>query len=76
VKPPTQRTPIQDSGGTSGACDGSYVLDWNAYQSTNPLALGNPWGVGAKVYVQAWFRDPVAVKSTNLSNALEMTYLP
>jgi hypothetical protein len=26
--------------------------------------------------VQAWFRDPPAVKSTNLSNALEMTYVP
>jgi Tol biopolymer transport system component len=76
VKHPTQRTPIQNSGGTINACDGSFVLDWNAYQSTHPLALGNPWSIGDKVYVQAWFRDPPAVKSTNLSNALEMTYVP
>ena len=76
VKPPTQRTPIQDSGGTLNACDGSYLLDWNAYQSANPSALGNPWNVGGNVYVQAWFRDPPAPKSTNLSNAVEMTYVP
>jgi Tol biopolymer transport system component len=76
VKRPLQRTPIQNSGGTFGACDGSFVLDWNAYQSTHPLALGNPWSIDARVYVQAWFHDPLAVKSTNLSNALEMTYVP
>jgi Tol biopolymer transport system component len=76
VKPPVQRTPIQSSGGTANACDGAFALDWNAYQSTHPLALGNPWSAGDKVYVQAWFRDPLAVKSTNLSNALELTYVP
>jgi tricorn protease-like protein len=76
VKQPTQRTPVQNSGGTLGACDGSFALDWNAYQLANPLALGNPWNTGDKVYVQAWFRDPLAVKATNLSNALELTYVP
>jgi Tol biopolymer transport system component len=76
VKPPTQRTAIQSSGGTASLCDGSYALDWNAYQSANPLSLGNPWSVGAKVYAQAWFRDPPAAKSTNLSNAVELTYWP
>jgi hypothetical protein len=40
------------------------------------FAFDNPWSVGDKVYVQAWFRDPLDVKSTNLSNALEMTYVP
>jgi Tol biopolymer transport system component len=76
VKQPTQRTAVQNSGGTLGACDGSFALDWNAYQSAHPLALGKPWHVGDKVYVQAWFRDPLAVKATNLSNALELTYQP
>jgi hypothetical protein len=76
VKQPTQRTPIQNSGGTFGACDGSYLLDWNAYQTAHPFALGNPWSVGGKAYAQAWFRDPPAVKATNLSNALELTYFP
>jgi sugar lactone lactonase YvrE len=76
VKHPTQRTPIQNSGGTFGACNGSLALDWNAFQTAHPSALGNPWSVGAKVYAQAWFRDPLAAKSTNLSNAVELTYLP
>jgi Tol biopolymer transport system component len=76
VKPPAQRTAIQSSGGTTNACDGSYTLDWNAYQSANPLALGNPWSAGDRLYVQAWFRDPPAPKSTNLSNSIELVYLP
>ena len=76
VKSPVQRTPIQNSGGTSSTCTGTYVLDWNAYQSTNPIALGNPWTVGARVYVQAWSRDPFVSTWTNLSDAVEMTYQP
>jgi Tol biopolymer transport system component len=76
VKHPTQRTPLQNSAGTISYCNGSYSLNWNAYQTANPLSLGNPWSVGAKVYVQAWFRDPPAVKATNLSDALQMTYQP
>ena len=76
VKSPTQRTTVQSSGGTSGACDGSLALDWNAFQTANPLALGNPWGASANAYVQAWFRDPPSCKTTNLSNAVVLTYLP
>ena len=76
VKTPAQRTPVQNSGGTYGYCDGSYVLDWNAYRAAHPLALGNPPSVGARVYVQAWFRDLYAVKSTNLSDAIGLMYGP
>ncbi len=76
VKPPTQRMLSQSSGGTAGACDGSFAFDWNAFQAANPLALGNPWSAGAKAYAQAWFRDPPAPKSTSLSNALELTLAP
>jgi subtilisin-like proprotein convertase family protein len=76
VKAPTQRSSTQVSGGTVGQCDGTLSLDWNAFQLANPTALGNPWSVGNKAQVQAWFRDPPAGKSTNLSNAIEMTYLP
>ena len=64
------------SGGTSGACNGTLSLDWNAYQMANPTSLGNPWAVGNKAYAQAWFRDPPAVKTTNLSDGLELTYVP
>ena len=76
IKHPTQRTPIQQSGGTLDTCTGAYQLDWNAYQAAHPLALGQPWIAGDKVYAQAWYRDPPAPKSTNLSDALEMTYVP
>ncbi|MCC7015416.1 MAG: immunoglobulin domain-containing protein [Planctomycetes bacterium] len=76
VKAPTQRMTLQSSGGTAGACDGAFALDWNAYQLANPGALGNPFGAGGKVWVQCWFRDPPAGKTTNLSDALELTLLP
>jgi hypothetical protein len=76
VKAPLQRTPLQNSGGTVDLCNGSFALDWNAYQSANPAALGHPWSAGQKVYAQGWFRDPPAVRATNLSNAVEMTYVP
>jgi hypothetical protein len=76
VKPPTQRSASQSSGGTTGLCDGALSLDWNAFQAANPAALGNPWMAGEKVYVQGWYRDPPAVKTTNLTDGLELTYLP
>jgi len=76
VKPPTQRTSAQLSNGVANTCGGALSLNWNAFQSANPSALGAPWLVGAKVYVQAWFRDPPAPKTTNLSNAVELTYVP
>jgi subtilisin-like proprotein convertase family protein len=76
VKAPTQRSGPQSSGGTVLACDGTLSLDWNAYQLSHPTALGQPWSSGDVVQVQAWFRDPPAGKSTNLSNAIEMTYAP
>lgn len=75
IKSPTQRTPPASSGGTAGQCDGAYSLDWNNFQATF-VAIGQPWGVGDKVYAQVWYRDPPASKTTNLSNAVEMTYVP
>lgn len=74
VKPPTMRlgSPIS-SGGTFGQCDGSYVIDWDAFQLANPAALGNPWISADKVFVQSWHRDPGAPRASNLSNALELT---
>jgi subtilisin-like proprotein convertase family protein len=76
VKPPTQRAGTTNSGGTLGGCNGSLVLNWDTYQASNPGALGQPWAVGNKAYVQGWFRDPAAIKTTNLSNGLELTYQP
>jgi hypothetical protein len=76
VGAPTQRTPLQNSGGTAGACDGALALDWNAYQATHPNSLGAPWTSGSKVYVQAFYRDALAVKTSNLSDAIALTYEP
>jgi hypothetical protein len=76
VKPPTQRTLIQSSGGTTGQCDGAYALDWNAFQLAYPGSLGSPWSAGTKSYVQGWYRDPLACKTTSLTDAVELTYMP
>jgi hypothetical protein len=76
VKAPTQRMVSHGSGGTAGLCDGVLSQDWNAYQTTNPTSLGNPFLVGDDVFVQAWYRDPPAPKTTNLSNAVALTMQP
>ena len=76
VKAPTQRTPLQNSGGTSGACDGAIALDWRAFVALNPAALGNPLAPGQQVFAQTWLRDPASAKTTALSNALSFVVLP
>ncbi len=76
VKPPTQRTPAQSSGGNIGQCNGAYALNWNNFQTTFAGSLGQPWSAGDKAFAQGWYRDPSTSKTTNLSNALELTYVP
>jgi formylglycine-generating enzyme required for sulfatase activity len=74
VKAPIQRLGApQGSGGVSGQCNGSYVINWDAFQNANPSALGNPWTPAEGVFAQAWYRDPLAPNASNLSNALELT---
>jgi hypothetical protein len=76
VKGPTQRTGTNNSNGTSGSCNGAFALNWNAYQAANPTSVGNPFSAGNHVYVQGWYRDPPAPKTTNLSNAIDLTMTP
>jgi hypothetical protein len=76
VKAPTQRTPTQNSGGSLNACNGVFALDWNAFISATPNALGVPFTSGQVVWAQAWFRDPAAPKTTNLSNGLTFHVQP
>jgi len=78
AKTPLQRTPTQDSGGDPlvGPCEGVLALDWNAYQLANPTVLGNPFAVGQDIFLQGWFRDPPAPRTTNLSNAIQLTCQP
>lgn len=76
VKSPTQRFDPQISGGVAGQCDGSFSVDWNTYQSSHPGALGQPFSAGQTVWAQAWYRDPPAPKTTNLSDGLSFTLAP
>jgi formylglycine-generating enzyme required for sulfatase activity len=77
VKSPIRRVGGSlNSGGTAGSCNGAYVIDWGAFQNANPGALGNPWVPGDKVFVQSWYRDSLALNTSNLSNALELTLSP
>jgi hypothetical protein len=76
VKTPVQRGLSGSTGGNVGACDGQLLLDWNQFQQTHPNALGAPFTSGARVWAQAWFRDPPSPKTTHLSNAIELEFQP
>jgi hypothetical protein len=76
VRLPTQRTAAQSTNGTPGVCDGAFALDFLAYMSANPLALGQPLLAGQRFNAQVWYRDPPAPKTTNLSDALEFLTCP
>jgi hypothetical protein len=74
VREPFKRTYIQNSGGTPGLCDGTFFLDWDDYQSTNPGALGQPFATGDMVWAQGWFRSPPDCKTSFMTEAVELTY--
>jgi hypothetical protein len=76
VKSPVARSPLQNSGGTPGQCDGTLSWDWNAFVANHPNALGTPFTGFEHVYAQAWFRDPVTPKGSQLSNAIEFVVCP
>ena len=76
VKTPLQRLSVQNAGGTYGQCDGTLAFDFLAFAAANPTALGQPLTAGQVFDTQAWFRDPPAAKSTNLSGGLEFTLVP
>ena len=76
VRSPLQRMTAMNSGGTSGACNGTLSQDWNAFRAANPSTLGAPFSVGDSVWVQAWFRDPPALQSTQRTQALAFSHCP
>lgn len=76
VKAPTQRMVTINSGGNANACNGTLATDWNYFMANTPSALGNPRMIGQAFDAQAWFRDPPAVKTTNLSAAVHFTLGP
>ncbi|MCC7015269.1 MAG: lamin tail domain-containing protein [Planctomycetes bacterium] len=76
VRSPVQRMTPANSGGTAGTCNGTLAVDFNAYALSFPGALGMPLAPGVVVGVQAWYRDPAAPQTTNLSHALQFTVAP
>jgi subtilisin-like proprotein convertase family protein len=76
VKSPVQRLPLSNTGGTLSTCNGHISLDLAAYWAAHPLALGQPLQPTEFFQVQAWYRDPPAPKSTNLTDALEFYLCP
>jgi hypothetical protein len=76
TKAPTQCMGTQTSGGTTDGCDGTLTEDWNAFMASHPTALGQPLAGGETVWAQAWFRDPAAAKTTNLSDGITFTVAP
>jgi len=76
VKSPIQRANAVSTGGTVGGCNGTISLDFLGFLAARPTALGQPFQAGMIVNVQAWFRDPTAPGTTNLSNALQFKTCP
>ena len=75
VVPPRYRSQVVASGGTGGACDGSFSVDLNARWSAKPNQ--NP-GPGALTQAQLWYRDPLSTsnQATSLSDAMEFFVAP
>jgi uncharacterized membrane protein len=77
VKAPTQRTAAQTTGGASGTCNGTLTNDINAsIAASGGSVTGVPAFAGMNVFLQGWFRDPPAPKTTHLSNGLQITLCP
>jgi hypothetical protein len=76
VTPPRQRMGLSWTNGTSGQCDGSFAVDWNAFFASHPSALGAPIGELTPIQAQAFVRDPTAPGGSVLSNALEFYAVP
>jgi hypothetical protein len=78
VVPPVRRAGLLTGVGTPGACDGTFSQDLNArWCATCPKPTHNP-GVGTKVQLQLWHRDPLNTsnQTTSLSDALEFVVVP
>ena len=73
VASPVQRTGTLSTGATAASCAGTLSLDFNAWITANPSALGAPFLPGQTIRAQAWYRDPSAPGQTNLSDALQFT---
>jgi len=71
--PPLVRTPVQNTGGKTGFCNGELAFDFNGWiqSGTDPLLVP-----GATVYCQYWSRDPAGATGSSLTNGLRFTICP
>lgn len=76
VAPPRQRTLVQSTDHTAGACDGEISLDFHVWRLAQPQTLGAPFSPGDVVWAQAWCRDPGASIGTNFSGAIRFMLCP
>ena len=67
VKPPIERTTPASTGYQGSACTGSHALVIN-----DPTTVDHPPGSTANF--QGWMRDPMAPSSTDVTDAVELTY--
>jgi hypothetical protein len=73
---PWTRVETLGSGGTLGACDGTFSTDWLVFMSTHPGVPGQPIASGQTYYGQIWYRDSGATKNSNLTAAVSFTLCP
>lgn len=73
---PWTRVATFDTAGTAGTCSGTFDVDWLAFMAANPGAQGQPISAGETFYTQIWYRDPSAVRKSNLTAAISFTLCP
>jgi len=68
------RIAVQSTGGTAGGCDGQLAVDFNQFlatQTSDPSLV-----VGARVDLQAWYRDPPNPGGADLTQAGSFVICP
>ncbi|MCY3000748.1 MAG: hypothetical protein NTV21_02920 [Planctomycetota bacterium] len=75
VQPPSTRTPLQLSGGTTGFpdCSGQYSYDFNALIRSG---VDSRLFQGVSACAQYWMRDPASIPTVGLSNGLGFVINP
>jgi Tol biopolymer transport system component len=73
VRPPVVRTPVQNSGGSGGSCNGTF-----SFHMTQAYMVQHGIGAGDTLHGQYWARDPGFVPPNNisLSNAATWVVVP
>jgi hypothetical protein len=74
LRPPVQRTQLQDSGGTPAVldCSGSFAFDFNALLASGASGLR----VGDYAFAQYWYRDSGSAGTTAVSAGLRFRIDP